>query len=161
MDCGILDEYGNIRKSVHEAKERGIIFDVGHGRGAFSWDVAERALQQNFQPQTISSDVSVYNYNGPVYDLATTANKFLQLGLSMDEVIEKVTLMPAKALRMADQIGTLRMGAWGDAVIFELQTGHFEFLDSRGKIRVSRHRLLPKTVVKAGKIYKSKNLIKK
>src|SRR6266545_4180257 len=82
---GILDERGRVRDSVRAAIERGVVFDVGHGAGSFSWAVAEQALAQDIQPQTISSDLHVYNVNGPVYDLATTASKFLQLGLRLDE----------------------------------------------------------------------------
>lgn len=152
-ECGILDVGGNIRKSVLEAMERGVIFDVGHGVGSFKWDICERSLKQNFQPQTISSDLHVYDVNGPVYDLATTVSKFLHLGLSLDDAIHKVTVAPAKAIRMSDRIGTLKVGAWGDAVVFELQEGAFELWDAHRQVRVARQRLVPTTVVRAGKVY--------
>ncbi len=155
-DIGILDVNGNIRKSVHEAVERGVIFDVGHGEGSFKWDVAERALRQNFHPQTISSDLHFYNVNGPVYDLITTVNKFLHLGLSLDDALAKITSTPAQALRMSDQIGTLKVGAWGDAAIFKLEIGAFEFSDSHGQIRIAKERLIPTTVLRAGKLYRKK-----
>jgi dihydroorotase len=151
---GILDAAGTVRRSVHEAMERGVIFDVGHGRGSFSWEVAERALGQGIQPQTISSDLHAYNVNGPVYDLATTVSKFLHLGFSLEDALRKVTVVPARALGMSDQIGTLRVGAWGDAVVFDLQEGEFVFWDARGETRIGRQRLVPKTVVRAGKVYK-------
>jgi dihydroorotase len=133
--------------------ERGVIFDVGHGAGSFQWDVAELALGQGVQPQTISSDLHVFNVNGPVYDLATTVSKFIELGLSLDEALEKVTAAPARAIRMSEQIGTLKRGAWGDAVIFDLREGEFEFWDSGQQVRVGRQRLVPKTVIRAGKVY--------
>lgn len=155
MACGILDEEGNVRRSVHEAMERGVIFDVGHGAGSFSWAVAERALQQGVQPQTISSDLHHYNVNGPVYDLATTVGKFLHLGFSLDDALAKVTTTPAQAIRMADQIGTLAVGAWGDAVVFDLQEGDFALVDSSGVVRTGKQRLVPKTVVRAGSVYRS------
>lgn len=155
FDCGILDAEGKVRKSVLSAMERGVIFDVGHGAGSFKWDIAERAFQQNVQPQTISSDLHVYNVNGPVYDLATTVSKFLHLGLSIDEALRKVTAVPAEAIRMSDQIGTLKVGAWGDAVVFELQKGDFELWDSHRQARIGKQRLLPITVVRGGKIYKA------
>ena len=151
---GILDAAGTVRRSVHEAMERGVIFDVGHGRGSFSWEVAERALGQGVQPQTISSDLHAYNVNGPVYDLATTVSKFLHLGFSLEDALRKVTVAPARVLGMSDQIGTLRVGAWGDAVVFELQEGEFEFRDAHGQTRIGRQRLVPKTVVRAGKVYR-------
>jgi len=153
-ECGILDDKGHIRKSVREAMQRGVIFDVGHGRGAFKWDVAERALQQGFSPQTISSDLHVYNVNGPVYDLATTVSKFLCLGLSLEDALSKVTTIPAQLVRMADKIGTLKTGAWGYAVVCEFQEGNFGLQDSYGQVRISKQRLVPKMVIKAGKVYR-------
>jgi dihydroorotase len=137
MEHGILNSDGKVRKSVHEAMERGVIFDVGHGAGSFRWDIAERALQQGVQPQTISSDLHVFNVNGPVFDLATTVSKFLHLGLSLDEALHKVTVTPARAIGMSDQIGTLKVGAWGDAVVFQLQEGQFELWDAEGQVRTS------------------------
>src|SRR6266508_3243422 len=150
---GILDERGRVRDSVRAAIERGVVFDVGHGAGSFSWAVAEQALAQDIQPQTISSDLHVYNVNGPVYDLATTASKFLQLGLRLDQVIAKVTAAPAQAIGMADHIGTLAVGALGDAVVFRLDEGHFSLIDSHGQERVGQQRLVPALVVRAGKVY--------
>jgi dihydroorotase len=153
--CGILDGGGQVRRSVYAAIERGVIFDVGHGAGSFNWEVAESALRQGVVPQTISSDLHVYNVNGPVFDLATTASKFLRLGLSLDDVIRHVTATPAEAIRMGEQIGTLRTGAWGDAVIFDLQHGEFPLLDADGGVRMATERLVPTAVVRAGKIYRS------
>jgi dihydroorotase len=156
MDCGILDAEGKVRKAVYDALERGVIFDVGHGAGSFKWDVAELALKQGVQPQTISSDLHVFNLNGPVFDLATTVSKFLYLGLSLDEALGKVTTTPAQAIRMSDQIGTLKVGAWGDAVVFELREGSFELRDSDGQVRIGRQMLAPITVIRAGKIYRGR-----
>lgn len=153
LSHGILNPDGTIRRSVREAMERGVIFDVGHGAGSFKWDVAEQALRQGVQPQTISSDLHVYNVNGPVYDLATTVSKFLHLGLTLDEALRKVTATPAQVIGMSE-IGTLRPGAWGDAVVFDLRDGRFEFGDSHGQTRVGRQRLVPLTVVRAGKVYR-------
>ena len=151
---GILDGDGKVRRSVREAIERGVIFDVGHGRGSFSWEVAERALEQGIGPTTISSDLHVYNVAGPVYDLATTVSKFLHLGLSLEGALHKVTATPARVLGMSDQIGTLRVGAWADAVVFDLQQGQFELHDARDETRVGRQRLVPTAVVRGGKLYR-------
>ena len=71
-----------IRDAVHAAIERGVIFDVGHGAGSFSWEVVQKAMAQGVEPTTISSDLHVYNVNGPVYDLVNVVNKFLYLGMS-------------------------------------------------------------------------------
>lgn len=151
--CGILDQDGRVRRSVREAIERGVLFDVGHGQGSFQWEVAEQALRQGVEPQTISSDLHVYNVDGPVYDLATTVSKFLHLGLSLDQALARVTAAPAQAIRMAGQIGTLQPGAWGDAVVFALEEGPFELLDAHGHTRLARQRVRPTTVVRAGKLH--------
>jgi dihydroorotase len=151
--CGILDGGGRVRDSVLDAMARGVIFDVGHGAGSFSWQIAEQALAQDVLPQTISSDLHHYNVNGPVYDLATTVTKFLHLGLSLDEALRRVTATPAQAIHLADKIGTLKVGAWGDAVVFKLESGQFPLVDSHGQERTASRRLVPQIVVRAGKVY--------
>jgi dihydroorotase len=150
---GIMDEQGRVRRSVLEAMERGVIFDVGHGAGSFSWSIAEQALAQGVAPQTISSDLHSYNVNGPVFDLATTASKFLQLGMSLDGVLSRVTAAPARAIGMADRLGTLQVGAAGDAVVLDLEEGAFPLWDSHGELRTAERRLEPHLVVRAGRIY--------
>ena len=150
---GILDDQGRIRKSVRQAQERGVIFDVGHGAGSFSWDIVEQALAQDFPPTTISSDLHVYNVDGPVFDLATTVSKFLHLGLSLDDALAKATSIPARVIGMPDKIGTLAVGAWGDAVVVDLEEGAFELHDTHEQVRLGRQRLVPKTVIKGGRVY--------
>ena len=152
--CGIMDEDGKVRKSVHEAMERGVIFDVGHGAGSFSWDIAERAMAQGVEPQTISSDLHSYNVNGPVYDLANVVTKFLNLGMKLDDAIAKVTSVPAEVILMPDKIGTLAVGTWGDAIVSELREGEFRLADSRGEERIGRQKFAPVTVVKGGRVYR-------
>ena len=152
--CGILDDGRKVRKSVHEAMERGVIFDVGHGAGSFSWDTVETAMNQGVAPQTISSDLHIYNVNGPVYDLANVVTKFLHLGMPLDDAIAKVTSVPAEVILMSDKIGTLTPGAWGDAIISELREGEFQLMDSRGEARISRQNFVPVTVVKGGRVYR-------
>jgi dihydroorotase len=153
LSHGILGPDGRVRRSVRAAMERGVIFDVGHGAGSFSWEVAERALAQGVAPQTISSDLHAYNVNGPVYDLATTVSKFLHLGFSIDDALGKVTATPARVIRMAERIGTLQVGAWGDAVVFDLRTGQFGLIDSHGERRIGTQQLIPARVIRAGRIY--------
>ncbi len=154
--CGILDGEGRVRDSVREAIERGIVFDVGHGAGSFSWEVVEKALLQDVLPTTISSDLHVYNVNGPVYDLASVVTKFLHLGLPVEDAISRVTSVPAGIVGMQGEVGTLAKGAFGDAVVFELREGEFILEDSRGVVRTGRRSLVPVTVVKGGRIYTSR-----
>ncbi|MGH2535379.1 MAG: amidohydrolase/deacetylase family metallohydrolase [Thermomicrobiales bacterium] len=148
---GILDEGGKILSSVRAARNRGVIFDVGHGQGSFNWAVCERALAQDFAPTTISSDLHRYNLHGPVFDLATTVSKFLHLGLELDDAIAKVTSVPAQVVGMAGQIGTLAADAHGDAAVLDLQEGRFDYVDAHGGTRTGGVRLEPVAVVKAGR----------
>ena len=154
--CGIHDGEGRIRDSVLDAVERGVVFDVGHGAGSFSWGIVEAAMSQDVLPTTISSDLHIYNVDGPVYDLASVVTKFLHLGLSMDEAISRVTSVPAEVIGMKGEVGTLAKGAFGDAVVFELREGAFRLEDSRGEVRMGRQNLVPVAVVKGGRIYTSR-----
>lgn len=156
MECGILEENGRIRESVHVAIERGVIFDVGHGAGSFSWNIVEKAMAQGVEPTTISSDLHIYNVDGPVYDLVNVVNKFLHLGMSLDDALAKVTRGPAETILMPGQIGTLAVGAWGDAVIFELREGEFRLIDARDEVRIGKQKLEPIVVVKGGQVYRQR-----
>jgi dihydroorotase len=152
---GTLDENGKIRTEVRAAADRGVLFDVGHGRGSFSWDVAERTLSQGFVANTISSDLHVYNLHGPVFDLATTVMKFVHLGLSLDDAVARATLHSARVMGIADEVGGLRVGMAGDVAAFELQEGSYTFYDAGDVERTARQRLVPRVVVKAGRVVRS------
>jgi dihydroorotase len=152
-DTGILDQDRRVRPAVREARERGVLFDVGHGAGSFSWDVCETALAQGFLPDTISSDLHTGNINGPVYDLATVVTKFLHLGLSLDEALSRVTCVPAGLIGRSGHIGTLKVGNWGDAAVFDLQEGRFELADCHKQVRLGRQRLAPRLVIVRGHLY--------
>ncbi len=158
MPCGILDQNGKVRDAVHAAIERGVIFDVGHGAGSFSWDVVQTAMAQGVEPTTISSDLHIYNVNGPVYDLVNVVNKFLHLGMSLDAALAKVTSIPAETILMPGQVGTLAVDAWGDAVVFELREGEFPLVDARGQVRNGKRKLEPIVVVKGGQVYRQRQL---
>ena len=155
---GLIDDAGRVKPGITEAQRRGIVFDVGHGAGSFAFDTAEKALADGFRPDNISSDLHVYNVDGPVYDLANVVNKFLHLGLGLDDCIAKVTSVPAGVVGMEGEIGTLRSGAWGDAVLFEQREGEFRLDDAYGHSRTASRVLEPVTVVKSGAIYRQRSL---
>jgi dihydroorotase len=154
LENGILDGNGRIRPAVGEARQRGVAFDVGHGEGSFDWRVCEAALDQGFLPTTISSDLHRYNVAGPVHDLVTTVSKFLLLGLPLAQALAMVTVNPARLIGRTD-LGSLRLGAIGDAVVLQLQEGRFDFMDSNGAIRSGQQRLAIQTVIKDGRIFRS------
>lgn len=122
---------GAVKTAVLEARKRGVLFDVGHGMGSFSFKTARAMLDAGFMPDTISSDVHALNLEGPVFDQATTLSKFLSLGTSLTDVIRATTANAAAAIRRPE-LGTLRPGSAGDATIFTVNDGNFTFIDSTG-----------------------------
>ncbi len=149
---GVLDEVGKIRPGVRTAVDRGVNFDVGHGAGSFTWRVARGALLEGLLPGTISSDIHVWNVAGPVYDLATTASKLLHLGLSLPEVLQRVTVTPAACIGMTGQLGTLAPGAAADLSLFRLAQGEWILQDSSGAEETAGARLEPVAVIRAGRL---------
>jgi dihydroorotase len=147
---GILDARGRVLAEARRAAGRSVHLDVGHGKGSFAFAVARQALAQGLRPGTISSDLHVYNLHGPVFDLATTMSKFLHLGLSLDEVVEMTTAAPARVLRGAAGLGSLRPGAVADVTLVEAREGRFAFTDAIGETVTGTVRLAPVGVVRAG-----------
>src|SRR2546422_1028942 len=148
-----LDGAGKVAPAVLEARGRGVLFDVGHGAGSFSFDVMEKCLAQGFLPDTISSDLYTANIHGPVYDLPTTLSKFLLLGLGLREVIERSTVNAARAFNFGAEIGTLEPGAEADVSVFDLKESDFTFTDADGKSRTGRQKLVPVATVRGGKVF--------
>lgn len=138
--------------AVRAASERGIVFDVGHGFGSMQWEVVEAAIEQGFEPTTISTDLHTRNIHGPVYDMATTMSKFLMLGVSLERVIEMSTTRPAQILKRADQIGTLREGTIADITVLEKRDGNFFFTDSYRQTRTGKELLIAAATVRRGEI---------
>jgi dihydroorotase len=152
---GILDDGGSVLKEVRSAMARGVNLDVGHGAGSFAFDTAEKAFKQGVTPGTISSDVHQFNVNGPVFDLATTLSKFLHLGLSLEEVIQRASTNPANLFGFPKGLGTLKVGSEADVALFSLVEGDFQFEDSVKQTRLGHRKLVPVATVKAGRIYGS------
>lgn len=147
-----VEDDGTVRASILEARKRGILLDVGHGVGSFSLEVARQAMSDGLLPDTISSDVHALNIHGPVYDQATTLAKFLSLGMSIEDVIDRSTVAATQAIGLPADIGHLRPGAHADIAMFDLETGSFEFMDSMGRTWPSERNLRPVAVVKGGKV---------
>ena len=152
-DGGILDDNGRVLPSVHQALARGVHLDIGHGAGSFSFDTAEKALEQDVLPGTISSDVHQWNVNGPVFDLATTLSKFMHLGLTLDQVVERATKNPSMIHGQLNGLGTLKVGAEADAAVFSLDEGDFVFTDALDATRIGHQLLRPVATVKGGHLY--------
>jgi dihydroorotase len=141
---------GAIKPAVKAARERGVIFDIGHGKGSFSFKVARQMLAGGFEPDTISSDVHQLCINGPAFDQVTTLTKFLHLGMSLPDVIAASTINAAHALKRAD-LGTFKAGAAGDATILSLRDGSFDLVDVVGEHVTASQKLFSEGVVLHGK----------
>ena len=149
---GMLDDAGRVLPEVREARQRGVLFDVGNGRsGHITWDVAEKAMQQGFLPDTISSDLTAPGRTDRVFDFPTVLSKFLLLGMPLDQVIARATVNAAKALPIFADLGTLRKNGPADVAIFELRTGSFEFVDNERTVRTGTQKLVPAGVVVQGR----------
>lgn len=148
----IIDEKGRIIPEAWKAREDGIIFDVGHGAGSFHYEVAQRAMEQGFISDVISTDLHTGNINGPVYDLPTTLSKLIHLGLPLADVIEKATFSAAKAIQREDQLGNLKVGTVADVAVFDVLEGQFEYFDSHGTKFIGDKKLKTQLTIRKGKI---------
>ena len=140
---------GRIREEIIAARQRGVVFDIGHGGGSFGFATTEAMLAAGFLPDVISSDVHVLSIDGPAYDQITTMSKFLSLGVELGAVIGAGTAAPAKALGRAD-LGHLAPGAIGDASVLELVEGEFDYRDVLGESRRGRRKFETRGVVIGG-----------
>lgn len=140
---------GRVKDAVLAARERGVIFDIGHGMGSFGWGTARAMMAAGFPPDVISSDVHALCVDGPAFDQVTTLSKFLPLGMSLPEIVRASTEAPAKALRRPD-LGTLKVGSPGDASILSLRSGSFPLADTRGEVVTVPERLFAEGCVIGG-----------
>jgi dihydroorotase len=153
---GILDGSGRVKQAVRDARKRGIFFDVAHGRQHLNFNVARAAIEQGFLPDTISTDLIYASSMGVVRDLPTTLSKFLNLGMSLADVIRAATATPARVIGREGELGTLKPGAIADVAVFELERGDFEFRDNDGNILVGHKRLTPFLTVKDGEVWSAR-----
>jgi dihydroorotase len=145
---------GKVLPAALAAKQRGVIFDVGHGGGSFDYTVAEAAMAAGAGPDTISSDIHVFSANSPGMPYLTwVMSKFLNLGLSLEDVVAKVTIAPAKIINRIPKLGTLQTGAPGDVSVLEVIEGPVDFVDTRNNKRQGKMHIKPATVVLAGVPY--------
>jgi dihydroorotase len=129
-----LDSAKKVQPYMWEARKRGVLFDVGHGSGSFWFRIAVPAIEQGFLPDTISTDIHKDSVMLPRANLITTMSKFLNIGMTLEQIVERVTVRPAKAIGRPE-LGTLSEGAAADIAVLEEQRGEFAFLDSgHGKL---------------------------
>lgn len=145
-----LTGQGRIRDAVVAARKRGVIFDIGHGKGSFAFKTARAMLANGFPPDTISSDIHTLCIDGPVFDQVTTLSKMLCLGMSLPDVIAASTVNAAMALQRPE-LGTFAPGSAGDATILRLHEGRFDYVDAVGEHLEGNQRLTSEGVVVGGR----------
>ncbi|MEO9004776.1 MAG: amidohydrolase/deacetylase family metallohydrolase, partial [Ginsengibacter sp.] len=145
------DVTGTVKPFIFAAQKRGIIFDVGHGGGAFSWSQAVPSYQQGFYPNTISSDLHTESMNSGFKNMANLMSKFLALGMSVHDVILRSTWNPANVIHRPD-LGNLSVGSVADVAVFNLEKGNFGFLDVRKVKVMGTEKLVAELTIRAGKI---------
>ncbi|MBH67592.1 MAG: amidohydrolase/deacetylase family metallohydrolase [Rhodospirillaceae bacterium] len=147
---------GEIREEIKEARNRGIIFDIGHGVGSFGFETAETMLEAGFLPDAISSDVHSLSIKGPAYDQLVTLSKFLHLGMDLKDIIAASTNGPARAIRRPD-LGTLAPGSTGDATILNVEDANVIFTDAIGNTRSADKQFSLNGIVLAGALWGEEN----
>jgi dihydroorotase len=148
---GVVDAAGKLKPGVKEARDRGVLFDIGHGVGSFNFPAARKALDAGLVCDTISTDLYNLNIHGPVYDLPTTMSKMLHLGMSFDDVLARTTANPARIIDRVPGLGTLEPGASADIAVLALEDGEFRLVDSQGNAVEARQRIATRVTVCRGR----------
>ena len=142
---------GRLLPAALTAKQRGVVFDVGHGGGSFDYTLAEVAIPAGAAPDTISSDIHVVSGNTPGMPYLTwVMSKFLNMGFTLEQVVAMATINPAKIINRAAKLGTLQVGAPADVSLLEVVDGPIEFVDTRNNKRQGKTHIKPAGVVLAG-----------
>lgn len=149
---GILDERGRVHRDVFAARSRGVVFDVGHGVGSFTFRVARAAVEQGFAPDVVSSDIHAYNVGGPVYDHATTLSKLLHLGMPLPDLVGSATAAPAATIDRSAVLGSLAVGREADVTVLEVARGARTLVDGEEARETASEWLVPRLVVRAGTV---------
>lgn len=143
---------GTVKPAVIEARKRGVLFDIGHGKGSFSFRTARAMLANDFPPDTISSDIHQLCIDGPTFDQVTTMSKFLCMGMDLNHVIRCSTENAATALKRPD-LGTLKPGAVGDATLLTIDEGTYDYVDVVGEHMNGNRKINARGTVIAGKLW--------
>jgi dihydroorotase len=147
----IVDQNGKLKPFILVAQKRGIIFDLGHGGGAFTWIQAVAAHQQGFKADVVSSDLHTDSMNSGMKDLSNVLSKFMALGVSLPDAIARATWIPAKVINRPD-LGHLSVGAEADVAVFTLRKGKFGFLDVRRLRFEGDKKLETELTIRAGSV---------
>lgn len=146
-----LDVSGHVNQGMIEGRKRGVIFDVGHGGGSFAWRIAVPMTKQGFWPDSISTDLHTSAMNSGMKDMLNVMDKFLALGMSVDDVIARSTWNPAREIHH-DELGNLSVGSPADVAVLRLDRGHFGFTDMYGARMDGNQKFICEMTVRNGKV---------
>jgi dihydroorotase len=148
---GEQDPSGHVNPALLEGRKRGVIFDVGHGGGSFLWRIAVPAMKEGFIPDSISTDLHIGSMNAGMKDMLNVMDKFLAMGMSLDEVIARSTWNPAREIKQ-DALGHLSIGAAADIAVLRVEKGRFGLVDMYGGRLDATQRLMCELTVRDGKV---------
>lgn len=148
----LLREDGRLLDEALRARDRGVLFDVAFGSFNFGFEAAEEIMGQGIVPSTISSDLQQVNITGPTFSLMHVMSAMMMLGMDLREVVERVTINPARQLGLTHKMGSLSVGIPADITVVELQKGDFEFSDATGAIRKGSQAIFPVLTIKNGEL---------
>jgi len=147
----MLDDSGKLLPYLFEAQKRGVIFDVGHGGGSFSFRQAVPAVKQGFLPDSISTDLHVQSMNAGMKDMLNVMSKFLNMGVTLQEVILRSTWNPAREIHR-EELGHLSVGSPADIAVLRLESGSFGFLDASARRLRGNRKLIAELTVRNGRV---------
>jgi dihydroorotase len=147
----MLDEQGKVLPYLFEAQKRGVIFDVGHGAGSFLFRQAVPAVRQGFLPNSISTDMHTHSMNAGMKDMLNVMSKFLNLGVSLQDVLQRATWNPAREIRRED-LGQLTVGGVADIAVLRLASGDFGFVDSSRRRMKGSQKLIAEMTIRDGRV---------
>jgi len=147
----LMDNHGNIQYYILEARKKGVYFDVGHGGGSFHYSLAIPAFAQGFSPDSFGTDLHRFSMNAGMKDMLNIMSKFLNMGMSIEDVITKATWSPAQMIKRGD-LGHLSEGAEADIAILRVRKGQFGYIDADGYKIIGDKRLEAELTIRAGKI---------
>ena len=147
----VLDSHNRVLPELLEARDKGVVFDIGHGRFNMNFEVAQRLLDQGVAPLTISTDMTLQGREGVVKCMTQTMNEFLALGYSLTDVVRMATYNPARVVGQQQELGTLAEGTAADVTILEEVSGDWSYLDSQGQTLRGAKALRPVLCFKDGR----------
>src|SRR5436190_11901775 len=146
-----LDDSGRVNPGMWEGRRRGVIFDVGHGGGSFAWRIAVPAMKEGFLPDSISTDLHIGSMNAGMKDMLNVMDKFLAMGMSVDDVVARSTWNPAREIKR-EEFGHLSVGAPADVAVLKLEQGQFGFVDMYGARMRGTQKLTCELTLRDGKV---------